>query len=106
MLLEGHNLAFRLCPQPLDQFSQVVYRLEMGGFVSLQVPHCDVHRTMPEQMGDGAQPGQLGPLRAGIMPKAVGALFLDASLATEPKQAIAIYRSLVGLAFAVEEDDF
>ena len=78
----------------------------MGGFVSLQVSHCDIHGTMPEQMGDGAQPGQLGPLRACVMPKAVGAFLFNLRLAAEPKQAIAIYRSLVGLAFAVEEDDF
>ena len=54
MLLEGHNLAFGLCPQSLDQFRQVVHRLVMGGFVPLQVSHGDVHGTMPEQMGDGA----------------------------------------------------
>ena len=105
MLLEGHNLAFGLCPKPLDQFRQVVHRLEMGGLVPLQVTHGDVHRTVPEQVGDGAQSSQLGPLRACIMPKAVGTLLFDASLAAEPKQAIPICSPLVGLAIAIEEDE-
>ena len=106
MLLEGHNLAFGLCPKPLDQFCQIIHRLVVGGFIPFQVSHCDIYRTMAEQMGDGAQSGQLGPLRSGIMPKAVWTLFLDLRFATKPEQAIPIYRPLVGLAFAVEEDDF
>ena len=106
MLLEGHNLAVRLCPQLFDQFSQVVHRLEMGGFVPLKVTHGDVHRTMPKQMRDGTQPRQLCPLRACIMPKAVGALLFDFSLAAEPKQAIPKHRPLVGLSPVIEEDEF